>query len=118
MVVDDVEKHHELVRVCRIDQSLEIVTRPVARVRGERQHAVVTPVPAAGEIRHRHQLDRGHAELGEVIEPLDHRRERPRGRECADVELVDDRFFPRAPAPRVIAPVERERVDHMVHHVP
>ena len=112
VVVDDVEKHHELVRVRRVDQSLQIVTRPVACVRCERQHAVVTPVPAAGEIRHRHQLDRGHADLGEITEPLDRGRERPCMGERADVEFVDDRFFPGATAPRVIAPVEPERIDH------
>ncbi len=59
VIVDDVEKHHQGVLVCRIDERSQIFGATVGAVGCERQHAVVAPVPPSGEIRDRHQLDRG-----------------------------------------------------------
>jgi len=40
------------------------------------EHTVVAPITLAGEIRNRHNLDRGHAELNEMIKFLYRRKER------------------------------------------
>ena len=66
VVVDDVEHHRDAVRVRGIDQRLEVLGAPVAGMRREEQHPVVAPAAAAGERGHRHQLDRRHAQGGEV----------------------------------------------------
>ena len=51
MVVHDVEQHHEAVCVRRVDQTLQVVGRPVAVSGRERQHAVVAPIARRREIR-------------------------------------------------------------------
>ncbi len=79
-----------------VDQALEVVGAAVGRIGGERHDAVVAPVARAGELRKRHQLDRGHAELGQMIELAPHAIERAFLGERADVQLVQHGFCPRA----------------------
>ena len=62
VIVDHVEEHHEAAVVSGIDQALQALRPAVDRVRGIEQHAVITPAAIAGELRHRHELDRRHAE--------------------------------------------------------
>ena len=69
----------------------------VGGVRRVRQHAVVAPAAAPGEVGDRHQLERGDAQPGQVVEPRFDPGERAFGREGADVQLVDRRFFPWRP---------------------
>ena len=99
VVVDDVEEHAEAARVRRVDERLELVGRAVRALRRERQHAVVAPVARAGRLRERHQLDRGDAERGELVEPLRGRGVGALRRERADVQLVEHDLVPRPPAP-------------------
>ena len=117
MVIDDVEQHHEPARMRGDHQAFQVLRRAVARIRRERQHAVVTPVALAWKIRDRHELDRGHAQAHEVVQPLDRRVERAFRRERADVQLVNHRLFPRAPAPRSVGPFEGQRVDERARGV-
>ena len=65
MIVDDVEDDADPERVGAIDEAAQIVGLAVKPRRREQRHAVVTPAEAAGEIRDRHHLDDGDAELGE-----------------------------------------------------
>ncbi len=119
VVVDHVEDDLDAGRVHRLDHRLELLhllaelRRPAAYVgvRGEEAEGVVAPVVAQAlleqravlhELVHRHQLDRGHAEPGQV---LDDRRVREAGvraalllgdvgvqlGEALDVRLVDER---------------------------
>ena len=94
VVVDDVEKHHQPARMRGVDQCLEILRPAVAGIRRERQHPVIAPVPAAGKIRQRHQLERGDARCGQVIEFLDRGAECALGRERADVNFREHRLMP------------------------
>ena len=140
VVVDHVEDHLDARQVQVADHRLELADLPaelggrrVAAVRGEEPDRVVAPVvgqPAGlqavlgHELVHRHQLHRGHAEPGQV---LDHRRVGQPGvraalvgghlgvaqGEAADVRLVDHRLVIRGARRPVVAPVE-ERVDHHV----
>jgi hypothetical protein len=117
MVVDHVEQHHQAPGVRRIDQALEVRGRAVARVRRERQHAVVAPAALAGEVADRHQLERGDAEVGEVVEPVERGGERAARGEGADVQLVHDRLGPRPSRPAVVVPLVVERIDHPARRV-
>src|SRR5262249_25219380 len=76
--------------------------------------AAEAPAMPAREFGHRHQLHVGHAEGDQVVEPLDDPRERPRWREGADVELVDDaggqgRRLPAGVGPREGAVIDDPR---------
>ena len=71
MIVDDVEEHHDAAQVRFVDQPFEVVRRAVGVVRRIPQDAVVAPVPLAGKIADRHQLDSGDAGLRDVIELAD-----------------------------------------------
>ena len=88
VIVDDVEKHHQPARVCGIDQRLEIVGPAVDAVRRKQQNAVVTPVPASGKIRDRHQLDRGDPGRREVVELVDDAAEGAGLGERSDMQLA------------------------------
>ena len=90
VVVDDVEKHHQAALVRGVDQRLEIFRPAIGAVRREEQHAVVAPVPAAGKIGDRHQLDRGEARLGDMVELVDRGAKRAVARERADMQLEKD----------------------------
>ncbi len=119
VIVDDVEKGHEPARVRGIDQRTQIVGTAVGTVGRVEQHTVITPVAAAGEISHRHQLDRGEAGVDHVIELVDGRAEGALGREGADMQLEDDGLFPRTAAPVRRAPLVGRVIDDLAraHHV-
>jgi hypothetical protein len=63
MVVDDVEHGSESAPVTSVDEPLKPRGAAVAGLRREERHAVVAPVAVAGKLGHRHQLDRGDAEV-------------------------------------------------------
>ena len=105
MIVDDVEKHHQAALVRGIDQRLEILRPAVGAVGRVKQHAVVAPVPAAGEIGDRHQLDRGEARVGDVVELVDGAAKRALLGERADMQLEKHAFVPRPADPAARLPV-------------
>ncbi len=110
VVVDDVEEHAEATVVRGVDEPAQPVGPAVGVLHRVGQHPVVAPVPPAGELPHRHQLERGDAEVAEVVEPVDDRVEGAGGRERADVQLVDHLLVQRPEAPAVVAPREAARV--------
>jgi hypothetical protein len=93
VVVDDVEDHPEPLSVGRADKLLQSMGPAVGRLGGRDVDPVVSPAVVAGKLRHRHQLDRGHAERGEVMEMGDDGSERPLRREGAHVQLIDHEVF-------------------------
>src|SRR5258708_37771684 len=68
VIVNDIEEHHQVALVRRVNQGLEIVRRAVGTIRCEGQHAVVTPVARSGKIVDRHEFDGGDADSSEAIE--------------------------------------------------
>ncbi len=138
VVVDDVENDLDARFVQRAHHRLELqhLTAPlplagIAVVRGEEADRVVAPVvgqPAllkdvvGDELVHRHQFQRRHAQLGQMVEDL---RVAERGvraaqvprdlrvadRQPAHVRLVDHGVVVRRRGRPVVAPAE-ERVDH------
>ena len=89
VVVDHVEDHGDAALVAGVDQRLEVVGRAVAVVRRELKHAVVAPAPRAGELRHRHQLNRRDAQFDQLIQKRDRGPIRSFRRVGADVQFVD-----------------------------
>src|SRR6267142_6470175 len=104
VVVNHVQNHREAASVAGVDEHFQICRAAVGILRGKWINTVVTPVSRAGELRDRHKLDRGDAELGEIIEIGGERGERSRRGETADVKLVDDVIFKRDAAPVLIGP--------------
>ena len=113
MVVDDVEQHHQPPRVRGFDQRFQIVWAAVGGVRRVGQHAVISPIAATGESADRHDLDRGHAQRDEMVEPAYGGTERALGRERADVQLVEDGLRPAAALPARVAPDVGCGIDHL-----
>ena len=138
VVVDDVEDHLDPRAVQRLDHPLELLHllappsgRRVQGVRSQVADRAVTPVVRepprgqlvlVGDVVDRQQLDRGHAERGQVLE------RRLRGEPCVraaqlfphcrhllgealHMRLVDDRLVPGRGGVPVVFPVER-LVDH------
>ena len=112
MVVDDVDQHREAVAMCGVDESAQVVGTPVGARRREQRDAVVAPVPASGEIRERHQLDRGDAEVAKDRQLLDRAAKRPCRRERADVQFVDGGPPGIEPGPVRIGPAIHRGIDH------
>src|SRR6185503_11801491 len=117
VVVDHVEEHHQAGLVRRLHQGLQLLGPPVDRIRRVGQHPVVAPVAPAGEVRERHELDRGDPELPEVVELRHHAAVGPLRGEGAYVQLVDHRLLPGPAAPGLVVPLEGERVDHLARAV-
>ncbi len=144
VVVDHVEDHLDAGQVQFTHHGLEfldllavIAHRTVGVVRSEEADGVVAPVvrealflqrAVIDELVHRHELDRGDAELLQV---RDHRRVRHTGvgsalllgnvrvqlGEALDVRLVDDRLVVRRARHAVAVPVEERVHHHAQHHV-
>src|SRR5262249_641234 len=113
MIVDDVEKHHQPASMRFVDQHPQIARSPVGAVRRIEQDAVVAPISAAGEVGDRHQFDRGHSGLNDVIELLDRGAKRAAGRERSDMTLQKCRILPGPPAPPVRPPFESIMIDDL-----
>ncbi len=96
-----------------VHQRLQILGPPVAAFRRVEQHPVVSPAARARELGHRHQLDRGDAQINEVVEPALHARIGALGGEGADVQLVEDEALRRQARPLRVPPGVGERIDHL-----
>ena len=113
VVVDDVEDHSQSHGVGGVDEASHVVRAAVEVRRGEEVDPVVPPAERAGELRHRHDLDRPHPEIGQAGQPG------LGGRPCAlrsegpDVELVDHVLVAGEAPPGVIGPFERGRIDDL-----
>ena len=111
MVVNHVQHHGKAVPVAGVDQALEARRTAVRVLRGERVHAVVAPVAVSGKLRHRHDLESGHAQRGEPGELPDGGIERAFGRKGPDVHFVKDVLFEGQAFPSGRLPVELRRDD-------
>ncbi|MCW0423767.1 hypothetical protein NB713_001710 [Xanthomonas sacchari] len=101
VVVDHIQEHAQAQAVGLVDQCLEFVGMAVGRGRRVRQHAVVAPVVAAGELGQRHQFDRGDAERGQGRQL---RAQSGVAAAGAHVQFVEHRLGPGPAAPVAVAP--------------
>ena len=137
MVQHDIEDHLDARRVQRLHRIAELIERPlrlagVARLQRKQRQRVVAPVVAqphplqarfAGELRHRHQLQRGNTQTAKII---DHQRVAQRLIGAADrlrqlrmqpgqpfdVGFINDRFAPRRARRFITEPVVMQ-IDHL-----
>ena len=106
MVVDHIEHHSDAPRVGRIDERFQIVWRAVGALRRVQQYTVVSPTPLARKVGNRHQLDDGHAQLNEMVQPGLNAGKRAFRAERTDMQLVDNCFVPGSAGPVVVSPLE------------
>lgn len=105
MVEHHVQKHHQpqIMRCCH--QRGQIFRCPITVLRGPGQHRVIAPSALAGELAHRHDLNRGNPAIGQALQIRRYGgcRERPFAGEGADVHLAKHRLVkrPSAPIPRL-----------------
>ena len=76
-----------------IDQALQIFRSPVGAGGGKEGDAVVSPVPASGEIGHRHELDRAHPEPRDLRELAGERVEGAVRGVGSDVQLIERKIL-------------------------
>ena len=99
MIVNRIKQHRDSAGVRGLDQRFEIIGTPIGRVRRIWQHAIIAPIAPARKIRHRHQLDRGHAEPDQMVELTDGRAKRAFIGEGADMKLIEHDVVPFAARP-------------------
>ena len=90
MVVHRVDDHAEPPQVAGIDEPREGVGTSVGLLHRVPADAVVAPVVGAVEGVDRHQLDKIHADVHQVVQFGDRRIEGAVGSERADVQFIDD----------------------------
>ena len=112
VVVHDVEENHDSMLMGALNQFFEIFGSAVNTIGSEWEDAVVAPIALAGEVSNGHQLHGSDSQIHEIVESLPHRGKRPGWRESSDMQFIDDRLFPWAPTPGLIAPIEGKRIDH------
>ena len=111
VIVDHVEKHHQAAPMRFVDQVPQVVGTAVDAVGRIKQHTVVAPVPATGEIGNRHQLDCSYPDVGQMAELFDRGPKRSRCGERPDMKLQNGRILPRPSAPSARPPFEPAVID-------
>ncbi len=107
VVVHHVKQHGQAAVVTGVHEPLQPVRPAVGLVHRPQVDPVVAPAVAAWERRDRHQLDRVHAEVTQVVQPPDGGVEGALRGERADVQLVDHRSVQRPAPPARVGPAER-----------
>jgi hypothetical protein len=92
MVVDHIEHDGESFLVACINQSAETGGPAIGALRRVQRCPVVSPITASGELRHRHDLDGGDAQLAELGQVLDDSFEGAHWCKGADVQLVENQL--------------------------
>ena len=90
----------------RLHQRLQGLRPAILSFRRKRLHSVITPIVPAGKFGKRHKLDRGDAEIGQIVELFGDTLIGAGRRKRADMELVDDGIGPRTSAPAAVGPSE------------
>src|SRR6516162_214070 len=99
------------------DQGLQILWSAVRRIGRIGKDTIVTPVPAAREIRNRHDFNRCNAECNQIVELADRRTEGTLWSKGTDMHLIDDRLLPPAAAPVGVAPHISRWIGHLAWSV-
>src|SRR5580698_7740232 len=111
MVVYDIKQDHDSAAVGGLNKLLEIFGLAVRAVGSKLKNTVIAPVALARKIRHWHQLQGSDSQILQIVKLLAHRRESPAWCERANMDFIDDRFFPTASNPGFICPYESSGID-------
>src|SRR5580765_1871303 len=100
MVVYDIQQYGKAVRMAGVDESDEILRRPVSRKRREQIHTVIAPAASTRKCRQGHQFEMRHAKFNQVRQLPSRRCVCTLGGECSDVKFVNDGLIQRLGAER------------------
>ncbi len=106
MVVYHVENDGQAAFVASIDQALEPRGAPIAVLYRPQVNAVVSPVPPARKLGHRHQLNGRNAKFLQSVQVWNYAVKGPFGCEGPYMQLVNDVFLEPQAFPRVVGPGE------------
>ncbi len=113
VVINHVQHHGQAALMRRVDQLLKLLGRAKRVAGGVKVGAVITPVPAAGRLGHRHQFQGRDSHVDQFVQPLDCRQVSPLLGKGADVQFVQDQPVFREPSPRFVAPLVSAQVDQL-----
>ncbi len=71
VVVDHIQDDHHVACVSCLDERFEVFGPAIAGVRRIEENAVISPVPEAGEVRDRHDLNPGDTQVAKMVQLLD-----------------------------------------------
>jgi hypothetical protein len=117
VVVDHVEKHHQIFRMRGINEVLEVIWAPIRRCGRIGQYAVISPIAVTGKTRDWHDFDGCDAKISQIIELLFGGSKSAFRRKRADMQLVNGSFLPGPSFPVAVLPFEREWVDNLARAV-
>ena len=117
VVVDDIEEDGEAAGMAGLDEPLQILRRAIPRSGRVEEDTVISPISSTWKFGDRHQLDGSRAELLDVIEMPDHPGEVAGFGKGADMQLVEDDFFPSSAQPGVVVPDMLRGVDDLARTV-
>src|SRR6516164_3774084 len=100
-----------------LDQGLQILGSAIGRIGRIGKDTIVTPVPAAREIRNWHDFNRCNAECNQIVELADRRTEGTLRSKGTNMHLIDDGLLPSAAAPVGVAPHIGRWIDHLAWSV-
>src|SRR5690606_1337422 len=111
MVENDVQQDHEPALMRGIYQSLEHLGPAISHMRCIKEHTVIPPAPIAGELRHRHQLERRNPEVHKINKLLSNTIKGAFLRKCPGMDLVNNSLVPGPSRPFRSPPFIGMRVD-------
>ena len=117
VVVDDIEEDGEAAGMAGLDEPLQILRRAIPRSGRVEEDTVISPISSTWKFGDRHQLDGSRAELLDVIEMPDNPGEVTGFGKGADMQLVEDDFFPASAPPGVVVPDMLRGVDDLARTV-
>src|SRR2546423_2248851 len=112
VVVNHVQKHHQIFGMRRINQTLQVFRSSITSRRSIWQNAVVSPVSLPRKTRQWHQFDRDHAEVRQVIQLGFDARKCSFGRKRPYMQFVNYGFIPAPAFPVGILPVVGQWIDY------
>src|SRR5579863_8067931 len=100
-----------------LDQIFEIFRPAIHAIRSKWENAVISPIAFARKVSYRHNFQRGHSNIDEIIEAFARRCKSSSLRKRSDVQFVNHSLFPAAAPPSTIAPVEAGGAYHLAGSV-
>ena len=99
VVINNIQEHHQIFRMCRVDQVFKVIRTPVTACRCKGKNSVVSPITLSGEIRNWHEFNRRHTKACQIIQFGFYSRKCPFCRKSPDMQLINHRFIPTTSLP-------------------
>src|SRR5579875_2011642 len=106
VVINHVQRHRKFALMAGVDEPLQPRRPAITLLNGKGENAVIPPVPAARELRNRHQLNDRDAQPLQIIKMQNDGVKRVFGCVRADVKLIEDITFQGQASPARIIPLK------------